>query len=114
MSHTECHVAFCGTSWGKDEDAMQAIRIAFKHENLQPNRAYKLNIMRLVFPEPIENLDRVTVDGLGTVSFPIGTKVTKWEGMPVPPAVVQAYSAFDLEMEEWQETDLEKVCYPDD
>jgi hypothetical protein len=114
---SEAFVVFIGTSWAKGEEGAEAIKLAFGYEKPSPGRKYRMNVMRIQFPAPEANLNRVLVDGMGTVSFPAGSKVTKWEAVEIPSKVVDSFTAFDLAFEEWTENGnsaVYPICYPDD
>lgn len=113
----ECYVCFMGTSWAKGETAVEAVKAAFGYEKPDHGRKVKMNVMRIVFPEAEENLNRVSVDGFGVVTFPAGSKITKHEGLTIPQRVVDAFSAFDLAFEDWTDGNADKAAnalfYPD-
>ncbi len=99
--YSVCYIAFAGSAWSKGasaEDAARGVITDTVYEDVG-----RISIWRLTFPEPVDDLDCVAVDETGSVSYPTGTEVAKFERMPIPPAVTSAARQFAEAMQDWQD-----------
>lgn len=105
MTHTACYIAISGSAFYKASSPEEAIRGVLAETAFDGFKS--MSIWRLRFPQPVDNLDRVNVDAAGGVTYPVGSVLTKFEKLPIPPAVSSAALAFENAMQDWRDDVLD-------
>lgn len=105
--YSDCYIAFAGSAWHKSATAGTAIRGVITETAYEDVR--NLSVWRIEFPQPVDGLECVDVDAIGSVSYPTGSMLTKFERLPIPPVVASAAQEFEATMTEWHDDVLDEM-----
>jgi len=105
--HTTCYIAIAGSGFHKASSPEEAIRGVLAETAYDD--AKSISIWRIEFPQPVVSLDCVEIDVTGSVSYPTGAELTKFERVPIPPAVSSAALAFENAIQDWYDGVLDQM-----